>query len=184
MGKQNGRPKGSRVSKGASPLVCRGDLPTSSSAARQCHRKQISVKTKKWFKSSPRCHRLWLIDPSMPSLRFRKDTQGMECWKMSLLVQLRMGHVQLQAHLKRIGKMDSPICPRCHKAEETVGHYLTECVAFATQRGCMERQLWRAAKSVSVTSECTALLSRESGSGGYWTAASARALRQPTSCGS
>ena len=60
------------------PAVCRGDLPTGRSAARQCHRKQISVKTKKWFESSPRWHRLQLIDPSMPSSRFRKDTQGMD----------------------------------------------------------------------------------------------------------
>ena len=60
------------------PEVCRGDLPTSRSAAHQCHRKQISGKTRKWFESLPRCHRLWLINPSIPSSRFRKDTQGME----------------------------------------------------------------------------------------------------------
>ena len=64
-------------------------------------------------------------------------------------VQLKTGHVLLQVHLKRIGKKDSLICQRCHKAEEMVRHYLTECEAFATQRGCMERQLWRAAKSIS-----------------------------------
>jgi len=60
-----------------------------------------------------------------------------------------MGHVPLQVHIKRIGKTDSPICLRCHKVEEMVGHYLTKCVVFATQRGCMERQLQRATKSVS-----------------------------------
>ena len=146
MGKQNGRPKGSRASNEGC-LWCAQEI--CQPAARQCHRKQISVKMKKWFESLPRCHRLWLISPSMPSTRFRKDTQGMEHWNRSLLVRLRMGHVLLQAHLKRIGKMDSPICPMCHKADETVGHYLTECVAFATQRGRMERQLWRAVKSIS-----------------------------------
>src|SRR5882724_4076899 len=40
------------------------------------------------------------------------------------------------------------------------------------------------ASFVTVTSECTALLGRRSGSGGYRTVASAHALRQPTSCGS
>jgi len=34
----------------------------------------------------------------------------------------------------------------------------------------------------TVTSECTALLGQELGSDGYQTVASARALRQPTSC--
>src|SRR5882724_3047552 len=130
-------------------MLCRGDLLTSRSAARQCHRKQISVKTKKWFELSPRCQRLRLIDPSMPSTRFRKDTQGLEQWQASLLVQIRMGHVPLQAHLKRIGKTHSLMCLMCHKVDETVGHYLTTCAVFATQRGCMERQLWRAAKSIS-----------------------------------
>src|SRR5882724_6807610 len=123
------------------PVVCTGDLLTSRLAARQCHRKQISDKTRKWFESSPICYRLWLIDPSMPSLRFKKDTQGMERWKTSLVIQLRTGHILLQVHLKRIGKTNSPICTRCHKAEETVEHYLTECKAFATHRGRMERQL-------------------------------------------
>ena len=36
----------------------------------------------------------------------------------------------------------------------------------------------------TVTSECTALLGRRSGFGGVQTVASARVLRQPTSCGS
>src|SRR5882724_7354391 len=141
--------KGESSEQRSLPAVCRDDLPTSRSAARQCYRKQISGKTKKWFESSPRCHRLRSIDPSMPSSRFRKDTQSMERWKTSLLVQLRTGHIPLQAHLKRISKTNSLTCLRCHKVDETVGHYLTECEAFATQRGRMERQLRRAAKSVS-----------------------------------
>ena len=42
----------------------------------------------------------------------------------------------------------------------------------------------RAAVCMGVTSECTALLGRRSVSEGFRTVASARALRQPTSCGS
>src|SRR5882724_8783807 len=93
------------------PAVGRGTFPTSRSAARQCHRKWISAKTKEQFELSPRCQRLWEIDPSMPSLIFRRDTQGLECWKASLLVPL-------QAHLSWIGKMDSLVCPMCHKVDE------------------------------------------------------------------
>src|SRR5882724_8535118 len=102
------------------PMVCRGTLLTSRSAAHQCDRKWISAKTKEQFELSPRCQRLQAIDPSMPSLRFRRDTQGLECWKASLLVQLRIGHVPLEVNLSRIGKMDSLVCPMCHKADETV----------------------------------------------------------------
>jgi len=94
-------------------MVCRGELLTSRSAAASATGNRFSAKTKEQFEISPRCHRLWAINPSMLSLRFRRDTQGLECWKVSLLVQLRMGHVPLQAHLSRIGKMDSPVCQMC-----------------------------------------------------------------------
>ena len=86
------------------PMVCRGEMPCIRSAAQQGHRKMVNNKAKKWFKHSPRCQRLWGIDPSMPSPRFRRDTQGLEHWKASLLIQLRTRHVPLQAHLCRIGK--------------------------------------------------------------------------------
>ena len=53
-------------------------------------------------------------------------------------------------HLYRIGKVPSPVCPMCHKVDETVSYYLVTCMAFATQRGRMERDLRRAAKSASM----------------------------------
>jgi len=68
---------------------------------------------------------------------------------MALLVQLRTGHVLLQAYLCKIGKAESPICPKCHKADKMVSHFLTACAAFNAQRGRMERQLRRAARLVS-----------------------------------
>jgi len=46
-------------------------------------------------------------------------------------------------------KMESPTCPKCRRGNETVEHYLTVCKAFVAQRGCMERHLRRAAKSIS-----------------------------------
>jgi len=60
-------------------------------AAHQWHRKWISAKMKEWFKLSPRCQRLRAINPSMPSLRFRRDIQGLEHWKASLLVPAKDG---------------------------------------------------------------------------------------------
>ena len=86
----------------------------------------------------------------MPLLRFRRDTRGLEHWKSLLIIQLRTGHVPLQVHLCRIGKVESPVCLKCHKVDKTLTHYLTACMAFTTQRGCMERYLRRAAKSVSM----------------------------------
>jgi len=131
------------------PMVCRGEMPCIRSAAQQGHRKMVNNKAKKWFKHSPRCQRLQGIDPSMPSLRFRRDTQGLEHWKASLLVQLRTRHVPLQVHLCRIRKVESPACPKCNMVDKMVSYYLTTCMAFTIQRGHMKRHLRRATKSVS-----------------------------------
>jgi len=110
-------------------------MPISRSAACQCHKKWISIKMREQFKLSPRCQRLWAINPSMPSLRFRRDTQGLEHWKVSLLIQLRTGHVPLQVHLSRIGKKDSPVCPMCHKVDKTVSHFITACTVLKSREG-------------------------------------------------
>ncbi|KNZ74074.1 hypothetical protein J132_08245, partial [Termitomyces sp. J132] len=52
----------------------------------------------------------------------------------SLLVQLRMGHCTLNHHLHRMYKVDSPLCPSCGDAPETVEHYLLLCQTYAQQR--------------------------------------------------
>ncbi|KAJ7101792.1 hypothetical protein C8R44DRAFT_583141, partial [Mycena epipterygia] len=56
------------------------------------------------------------------------------------LLQLRTGHCPLAKHLFRIKKSDSPICPCCRQADETVTHYLLHCTAHADAR----RELVRA----------------------------------------
>ncbi|KAJ7042940.1 hypothetical protein C8F04DRAFT_944955, partial [Mycena alexandri] len=59
------------------------------------------------------------------------------------LLQLRTGHIPLAKHLHRIQKADSPICPCCRQADETVMHYLLRCPAHADAR----RELVRAGGS-------------------------------------
>jgi len=79
---------------------------------------------------------------------FRRDTQGLECWQASFLVQLRTGHVPLQKHLHRIGKVESPVCPACRTGDGTVYHYLMVCPAYTIQRRCIVGHMRRAARSV------------------------------------
>ena len=45
------------------------------------------------------------------------------------VTRLRLGHVELNAHLHRIGQMESPLCPQC-RTPETVSHYLLHCRRF------------------------------------------------------
>ncbi|KZT66289.1 hypothetical protein DAEQUDRAFT_675233 [Daedalea quercina L-15889] len=67
---------------------------------------------------------------------------------MSLLTQLRTEHVPLQVHLHRISKADSPRCPTCDYAKETVYHYLLDCPTYDQQRARMAFKLGPAAHSV------------------------------------
>jgi len=68
--------KGQSSAQSRLPMVCRNELPFSGSAVHQSHRKMVNDKMKKWFETSPRCQRLQGIDPSMPLLRFRRDTEA------------------------------------------------------------------------------------------------------------
>ena len=132
------------------PLSCRKKPPVSQSAMRQSHMKKVNIKSRISFESSPRCQHLHRIDPFMPSSKFRLDTTSAEHWHMSMLVQLRTGHVPLQKHLHRIGHADSPICPACQSSEETVHHYLMTCPAHNSHRRWLETHLRRVAKSIRV----------------------------------
>jgi hypothetical protein len=51
-----------------------------------------------------------------------------------LLLQLRTGHIPLAKHLHLINKAESPICPCCRQADETVAHYLLHCSAHREAR--------------------------------------------------
>ena len=50
-------------------------------------------------------------------------------------VHLITGHAGLNAHLFKMTFEDSSICPFCEYEEETVGHFLGKCPAFARLRG-------------------------------------------------
>jgi len=106
------------------PRSCRGHIPIRSSVACQGHLRKIKTKATEIFAASPRYSWMKQIDTSMPSLRFRKDTQGLSCAQATLLVQLRTGYVSLQKHL--------------HK---TLHHYLMIYPVHGGPRSQMEKVL-------------------------------------------
>ncbi|KZT70384.1 hypothetical protein DAEQUDRAFT_642808, partial [Daedalea quercina L-15889] len=61
------------------------------------------------------------------------------------LFQLRTEHAPLQQHLHRIQRVDSPMCPNCNAARETVYHFLLECPAHDNQRARLANDLGPAA---------------------------------------
>jgi len=130
------------------PAECRGEILVSRSAAKQEHAKELGAKAKEFFKRSPRCHQMWLIDSSTLLSRFRKSTQHLMWHQVSLLVQLRAGHMPLQKHLHRIGKADMAQCPACVTTDETVIHFMLLFLAYRAQRSQLEREIHRAAGSM------------------------------------
>ena len=64
-------------------------------------------------------------------------------------MQLCTGHVPLNYFLHRISKVESPVCPPCQLNDETVHHYLLECLGFTYERhslaratGCNSKSIW------------------------------------------
>ena len=102
-------------------------LPHSKSALKQTHRAVLKTVASTMFESSPQCAAQRRIDPSIPSSKFQALIQGLPRCHASLLMQLQSGHTPLNKHLHHIGSVDSPTCPACKEAQETVLHRLLLC---------------------------------------------------------
>jgi ribonuclease HI len=61
-------------------------------------------------------------------------TQGLNRSRVSLWIRLVTGHVQLNAHLQRIGAVPSGICGQCGREQETVAHFILRCPKYADIR--------------------------------------------------
>ena len=130
------------------PPGCRGVIKTSRSAARQHFTRQIKAESAKQFAKLPRFPHLHEIDPSSPSPKFHKDSECLPCEQVSLLIQLRTGHIPLRKHLNRIGKANSPMCQTCPSQRETVHHFLMLCPAYTDARRHLVTNIGRAVRSM------------------------------------
>ena len=114
--------------------ILKRPLPISRSAHRQTLRDEVSLLYREEFQRSARTRRSIRYDPSMPSNKYRKIIESMPRLHVSILTQLRTNHIPLRAYLHKIKAADSPICPHCEDAPETVTHFLMFCPRYATQR--------------------------------------------------
>lgn len=123
-------------------------LPQSKSALRQAFRAKQDIQIATKFKKQPQYRKFRRIDSTGTTAAFQKLTKDMVRPQAALLVQLRTGHVALNQHLHRIGKIDSPTCPRCGQMPETVDHVLLRCTSYQTHRSRMEIILGRKGQSI------------------------------------
>ena len=83
----------------------------------------------------------------MPSRAYRKLVSEMSQTQASIVMQFRTSHIPLTKYLHHINKASSLECPTCKEDEESVHHYLFDCVTWHHERWFMGQALGRQAKS-------------------------------------
>ena len=122
------------------PHQLRDPLPASASAAKQQFHEVLKEKWKEEWNNSDRGRKLAIIDEDFPFNAFRNRTNQLTRHQASLMIQIRCGHLPLNAYLARIGKTDTEYCQGCMENEgrlqcrETVKHYIFECTTYAQER--------------------------------------------------
>jgi len=124
------------------------ELPHSLTAVAGAFKQELHSRWRVLWASSPRRPHLAKIDAKLPSHAYIMATDDLTRAQASVLTQLRTRHVPLNQFLHRIGKSDSPTCPACISAEETVHHYIFDCPAHAHARHGLACKLGRQSKSV------------------------------------
>lgn len=110
--------------------------------------RQLKEKASVTLRTSKQWSELELVDPSLPSTRFRKLQVTMLRGQIALYIQLRTGHAPLAKHLYRLKTIDSPGCKACKNAHETVKHYLLDCPATERYRAGLVKALGRESRSI------------------------------------
>ena len=130
------------------PAPLRKILPRSKSAARQEFLRKLKLAAIKLWKESPRFERIAHLGATFKHNSFTKLTNNMHHERASLLFQLRVGHVPLNAYLYKIKKSNTPICMNCHQHNETVIHYILHCTKFMEARKTMFHEAGRDARNI------------------------------------
>lgn len=125
------------------PLLC------SAPALLAAQKIKLRTQWKALWERSPRHARTKTIDPSMPSAKFLKLTNGLPKRSSSIYIQLRTRHIPLNYHLHRINAVESPYCPICPDTNETIHHYLFDCPQYRRERHVFANAVRRNATSIA-----------------------------------
>jgi hypothetical protein len=125
------------------PCILRRKPKTNTAALKQHHRKQSTACWKKIWARPVRGKQDHRIVHSSPSKKFIETISNPELPRQaaSLISQLHIKHIPLNNYLHRSKCVDSPQCPACGDASETVEHYLLNCPAYAHERWALEKAI-------------------------------------------
>ena len=118
------------------PSLLRHKLTNHSTALKQHHDAIIKEKWKVEWRSSMQGRKMAELDNTTPSLKFIDSISSSKLTRhgSSLLSQLRIGHFPLNSYLHKMKRVDSPRCPACGAANETIHHFLITCPSYAHER--------------------------------------------------
>ena len=123
-------------------------LPCSLAALGGKFKKMLKHRWKAMWAKSPQKGRMDKIDDKLPSHSFLMATSQLTRAQASILMQLRTGYIPLNYFLHKIGKVDSPTCPTCQTADETVHHYLLDCPGFTHECHSLAQAMGQNSKSM------------------------------------
>jgi hypothetical protein len=115
-------------------------VPVSASASKQAYLDKIKKKWKVTWEGSDRGRKTNIIDDNFPLNGYRKRAHTLTRQQASLMIQVRCGHIPLNAYLFRINRSDTEMCKACLDGEdnmqcrETVKHFIFECPSLSQER--------------------------------------------------
>jgi hypothetical protein len=111
------------------PPYLRRPLLINPSAIKQYHAAKLKEKWTNVWRNSSRGASFLKLDKTTPSKNFlsRLSNPALSRKASSLITQLAITHIPLNAYLERFKRTDSARCPACGEAEETVEHFILEC---------------------------------------------------------
>lgn len=116
------------------PPALRTTLPISAAKAKQQHLTKLKTRARDDWHKSRRGIKLKVMCGQLHSSRYGKLVAPLSRRQAAILIQLRTGNAPLAAHLHRINRADTPTCPSCGDARETVLHLLVQCPRYAAER--------------------------------------------------
>jgi ribonuclease HI len=127
------------------PTLLRRKLTANSTALKTNHHEAIKEKWKSNWRKSTRGIKMATIDNTTPSKTLLNTISNSKLTRQasSLLTQLRIGHIPLNGYLFRFKLVDSPRCPACGAAEETIHHFLITCRSYGHERWPIIQKLGR-----------------------------------------
>ena len=130
------------------PAPIRKTLPWSKSAVKQEYTLKLKVAAIDLWNESIRHERMMWINLEFKHNTFIKLIHNLHQEQASLLFQLRMGHVPLNAYLHKIQKVNLLICPNCLQYNETVIHYILHCKKYKEERKTLFYKAGRDARNI------------------------------------